>query len=124
MPLPSTRNSSRASFCEILAQVRRETTTDLMRQLPFEILGELEEELFADDRTEDGIAQKLEALVRNQPVVGSRRVRQGFAQVGGIFERVIEHVLAMLELRCFISFRRIRHSRTNLARTSSCVSER
>jgi len=56
--------SIRPVSVEISAQVRRETTADLILvRSPFEVLGELNVERFANDHIQHRIAEKLHSLV-------------------------------------------------------------
>ena len=81
------------------------------RQLAFLILGELAEEELADDRAEDRVAEELEPLVRGQPVVRPRRVRQRLAQEVGATKRVADHLLALLEHSGVVPVSHRRHGR-------------
>ena len=65
------------------------------RQLAFLVVGELAEQELADDRAEDRVAEELEPLVRGEPVIGPRGMRERLAKEVGATERVAEHVLAL-----------------------------
>ena len=85
------------------------------RQVPFEVVGELPEEQVADDRPEDRIAQELQPLVRDQPVIGPRGVRQRLAEEGQVPEAVADDLLAIGQRFGIVAVSRPGHGRTNKA---------
>jgi hypothetical protein len=65
-----------------------------LRQVPFQILGILMEQDFADDRPQDCVAQKLQPLVRAEPMDRARGVRQGGLQQALVVENVTDALFA------------------------------
>ena len=98
IPLPRTRNSRSPSAWLIFAQVCRLTTIDLsFVRSPSSWSGNCVKQLLADHEAEHGVAEKLEPLVRRQPVVGPRGVRQGRFEQLEITKVITEPLLAALQ---------------------------
>ena len=68
-----------------------------LRQVAFQLIGKLLEQLLADDQAQDRVAEKLQPLVRRQPVVGARGVGQRRVEQLRIAEPIAEPLLAALQ---------------------------
>ena len=86
-----------------------------LRQVPLEIIGELPEKQLADDRTQDRIPEELEPLVRDQPVIGPRRVRQRFLKKRQVVKAIAEDLLALGQRPGVVAMNRRGHGRTKKA---------
>ena len=77
-----------------------------LRQVAFELLGKLLEQLLADDQAEDRVAEKLQPLVRRQPMIGPGGVRQRRVQQLRIAKPIAEPLLAALQAEGIVRDRR------------------
>ncbi len=84
----------------ILAQVWRLTTTHLILvRSPSRYSGYGDVEKLADDGAQNGVAEKLQPLVRGQPVLGARGVGQSGAQQRFVVERIADAPLTTGQFR-------------------------
>src|SRR6266849_92100 len=67
------------------------------REVPFLVIGEKFEELFAHDQSQDGVTQKLEPFVRGQSGVRTGSVGQGRSEEFGLAKAVLDRFLALLQ---------------------------
>ena len=90
------------------------------RQLALGFFGKAVVERLADDGTENGVSQKLEPLVRRQPVVGTGSVRQAVAQQIAVLKPKVERGLALVQhLVGEIAFHSPRHDFSRGSRSPS-----
>ena len=67
------------------------------RHVAFQVLRIPEDQQFADDRSQDGVAKEFQAFVRGQAVLGARGVRQGLTQECFVRKRIADPPLAPLQ---------------------------
>ena len=96
------RPLSRGQAADLFGQLLDGDVSDL-GQVTFEIVGILEIEELADDRAQDGVAEKLESLVTSEPMVGPRRMRQGGHEQGLVLKLITNTPFATLQVTLFRS---------------------
>ena len=96
MPLPMISRSVRPVSLETSAQVRRETTADLIFvKSPSRYSGKRRYKRLADDQVEHRIAEELHALVAVKPVVGDGGVGEGLEEQLLVLELIAEDFLGL-----------------------------